>query len=287
MPGFEDLSLPQIKSSSIIAGLTLVSTPIGNLSDITLRALYTLQNCDFILCEDTRVSTKLLQAYGISKPLKSFHDHNSRKMIPEILTRLKKGEKIALISDAGTPLVSDPGFDLVRAAIAQGISVTSAPGASSVMTALVLSGLPSDNFCFLGFIPPKKGELQKKIEPFQSLPATLIFFETSQRILKSLPWLLDILSDRRITLCRELTKLYEEKITGTISEVVTKLKSHSSLKGEMVLVIEGNPKKEKADYLPALKERLKTASLKEASEDIARAFHVSKREVYQKALDIK
>src|SRR6266436_3236457 len=198
------------------AGLYLVATPIGNLRDITVRALEVLAAADLIACEDTRVTRKLLDRYGITTPLAPYHDHNAAEARPKLIARLAEGAAIALVSDAGTPLVSDPGYKLVRDARAAGASVTALPGASAVLAALTLSGLPTDRFLFEGFLPAKEGARRARINELKRIPGTLVLFETGARIAATLADLAAELGPRQAAICRELTKLYEEVRRGEL-----------------------------------------------------------------------
>src|SRR6476619_273749 len=190
--------------------LYLVATPIGNLADITLRALEAFAGVDVIACEDTRVTRKLMDRYGIATPLTPYHDHNAAEARPRLLARLADGQAIALVSDAGTPLISDPGYKLVRAACEAGHAVTALPGASAVLTALSVAGLPTDHFFFEGFLPPRQGARQKRIAALAGVPATLVLFESGPRIAAALADLAAPLGTRAAAICRELTKLHEE-----------------------------------------------------------------------------
>ncbi len=270
-------------------GLYIVSTPIGNLSDITLRALDILKLADLIICEDTRVSGKLLAHYGIKKPLLSYNDHNAGQRRPEIFAEIEKGKRVALISDAGTPLVSDPGYKLVREALEQGIYVTAIPGASSVITALCLSGLPSDSFFFGGFLPSKSEALKKYIANIASIPTTLVFFESARRLSESLPALLEGLSDRNAAIMRELTKLYEEGRRGKLSELIEDIRENGEPKGEVVLVIA--PPETETIAIENIQEKLefllKSHSVKEAASILAEQTGLPRKEIYSMALKIK
>jgi len=213
--------------------LFVVSTPIGNLEDITLRALRILKECDFILCEDTRRSKILLKHYGIDKPLISFYEGNEEKRIPEIMKLLKEGKKVALISDAGTPLISDPGYKLVRRCREEGIRVYPVPGPSAVISALSVSGLGTDKFMFLGFPPKKKGKRLKLLESLKDWDGTVIFYVSPHNIRMFLDEIYETLGDRPVCVCREMTKKFEEYIFGRLSDVKEKVKE----KGEIVLVL--------------------------------------------------
>ncbi|MDF2437545.1 MAG: rRNA (cytidine-2-O-)-methyltransferase [Bacteroidota bacterium] len=222
--------------------LYIVPTPIGNLEDITLRAIRILKEVDLILAEDTRTSGNLLRHLGIEKRLSAHHQHNEHKTVTMIAERIANGEKIALITDAGTPAISDPGFLLVRECIAQGIEVECLPGPTAFVPALVNSGLPNDTFCFEGFLPQKKGR-QTKIKSLINEQRTMIFYESPHRLVKALDQLAEHFgSDRRASVSRELTKLYEENKRGTLKELSDYFKT-KTVKGEIVLVVEGNRNK--------------------------------------------
>ena len=223
--------------------LYLVSTPIGNLQDITLRALDILKNSDLILCEDTRHSRRLLEHYGITSPVSSYHDHNKEKVTPGIIRKLLTVESAALITDAGTPGISDPAFYLVREAIKHNIDVIPIPGPSAVTSALIVSGIATDKFCFEGYLPPKKGR-KTRLAKLKEEERTIVIYESPHRIEKTLQDLLDMLGDRIVCVAREMTKLYEEFYRGRISEVRERVKP----KGEFTIVVEG---------LSAYKKRMK------------------------------
>jgi 16S rRNA (cytidine1402-2'-O)-methyltransferase len=224
--------------------LTLVPTPIGNLKDITLRALETLQQVDLILSEDTRTSGILLKHYNISKPLQSFHIFNEHKTLQKIISLLKEGKKVALISDAGTPAISDPGFLIVRECIAAGIDINCLPGATALIPALVVSGLPTESFVFEGFLPLKKGRQSKFIQ-LQEEQRTMVFYESPHRIIKTLEECIKYFGENRpASVSREISKLFEENIRGTLSEILS-IFTQKSPKGEFVVCIQGKSKKEK------------------------------------------
>jgi len=222
--------------------LTIVPTPIGNLSDITLRALEALKQADMILCEDTRQTQKLLQRYEIVKPLWSYHEHSSAQKTAEIISLLKEGRHLVLVSDGGMPLVSDPGFQVVHAALEERLALEVLPGPSAVTTALVLSGLPTDSFSFLGFLSNKgqkrKGELKTLVEREE----TLIFFESPFRIVKALQDMLEVFGDREAAVARELTKKFEEVLRGRLSELILDMTKRPR-KGEMVVLVAGKDRK--------------------------------------------
>jgi len=220
--------------------LYITATPIGNMGDITFREKEALEKSDFVLAEDTRKAGLFLKRLGLSsKQIVSFYEHNEERKIPQIISRLKNGETAALISSAGTPLVSDPGFKLVRECLKQGLEITSLPGASAVINALVLSGLPTDSFVFLGFLPRKKAKRIKRIQQVQELHSTLILFESPYRLKKTLSELSGYLGNRNCAIHREMTKLYEESLRGTFSGLIETI-SQKAVKGECVLVIEGS-----------------------------------------------
>jgi len=215
--------------------LFLVATPIGNLGDISTRALDTLRNADVIACEDTRQTLKLLSHFGIQKPLTSYHDFNEREKAMELAGRIENGENVALVSDAGTPAISDPGFRLVRLCRERGIPVISIPGANAAITALSASGLPSDQFLFVGFLPPRKTARREHLETLRTFPGTLIFYEGPHRILAALEDMQEILGDREACIGRELTKIHEEYRFGKLSTVRDQVKDL----GEFVVVVGG------------------------------------------------
>ncbi|MEI8295817.1 MAG: 16S rRNA (cytidine(1402)-2'-O)-methyltransferase, partial [Alphaproteobacteria bacterium] len=218
-------------SATLSPGLYIVATPIGNLGDITLRAIETLKNSDAIVCEDTRVTQKLLRAYSIKKPLYSYHDHNAQKICPILIKELQDGKVLALLSDAGMPLVADPGYQLVQACIEASIPITVIPGPSAVLTALALSGLPPDRFAFLGFFDVKK------LDTVQDFPGTLIFFEAPHRLMATLEKLPGLFPQRACVVARELTKYFEEVVRGTPEQVFAAFSGRSAIKGEIVLLL--------------------------------------------------
>jgi 16S rRNA (cytidine1402-2'-O)-methyltransferase len=218
--------------------LSLVSTPIGNMGDITLRALETLRDADAVLAEDTRRSGKLLAHHNISARFLAYHDHNKERVTPGLVARLKAGQNLALVSDAGTPGVSDPGFYLVRAALEEGITVTALPGANAILPALVISGFPTDSFIFDGFPPRKKGELVRQFNALAEERRTTIFFVSPHQLLKILRTLADTLPDRDIVVARELTKLHEEVVRGRGADLVGVFENRK-IRGEIVLLIKG------------------------------------------------
>ena len=285
----EELQSIPLKRRKLDAGLYVVSTPIGNLRDITLRGLETLHSADHILAEDTRQTRKLLGAYDIKTPLSAYHDHNAAKRVPKLIKELIAGQRLALVSDAGTPLVSDPGFKLVRAAVEAKIEVFPLPGASAVLAGLVKSGLPSDKFIFAGFLPPKSAARRTALQDFIALKATVILFETGPRIKACLQDIADILGERDIVLTRELTKRYEEARRGTALSLLKSM-SKSPPKGEIVLLIApaiNGASWTEAKVKQALVNQIEKAGVKRASADIALQSGWAKRDVYQLALSLK
>jgi len=263
--------------------LYIVGTPIGNLEDITLRALRILQEVDLIACEDTRRTRQLLARYNLSKPLVSYHAHNERERTERLLSRLRAGESIALLSDAGMPAISDPGCVLIQGAIAEGIPVVPIPGPSAVTTALVVSGLPTDRYTFAGFLPRKRSERRAVLESLRGLPGTLVLFEAPHRLVQTLQDLLEVLGDRRIALARELTKVHEEVLRGRISEVLSRLE-HVQVRGEITLVVEGSGERQEADRQEAREhlERLLAEGVpkKAAVKEISQSYGLPRREVF-------
>src|SRR4051812_41041413 len=230
-----------VEPPALAPGLHLVATPIGNLRDITLRALETLAAADVIACEDSRVTRKLLDHYGITTPLTAYHEHNAAAARPKLLARLSAGEAIALVSDAGTPLISDPGFKLVRAVCEAGLPVNAAPGASAALAALAVAGLPTDRFFFEGFLPPKDGQRRTRIAELANIPATLILYESGPRVGRTLTALAEGLGARPAAICRELTKLHEEVRRGDLAALAlaydSAAKHVAEIRGEFCIVI--------------------------------------------------
>jgi len=267
-------------------GLHLVATPIGNLGDVTLRALWVLRNADRILCEDTRVTARLLSRFGIATPLSPYHDHNADRVRPIVLEALHRGEKVALVSDAGTPLVSDPGFKLVRDALANNLPVTAVPGPSAALTALILSGLPPEVFLFAGFLPPRSGARRRMLAQWAKLVATLVFFEGPSRLAASLSDMAEILSDRNVAVARELTKRYEEVRRGRLSALAEHYREAGPPRGEVVIVV-GPPEPEaprEADIDTRLDRLLDTHSLRDAVAQLAAETGIPRRSLYDRAL---
>ncbi len=272
--------------SVLPSALYLVATPIGNLADITLRALDTLRRADAIYCEDTRVTGKLLAAYDIGTRLQSYHDHNAERIRPQIIERLKAGPSVALVSDAGTPLISDPGYKLVRECRDQDIAVTVLPGASAVLTALAASGLPTDRFFFTGFLPPKSGGRRRVLSELARLEATLVIFETGPRLEAALADMTDVLGARQAAVTRELTKLHEEVRTGALSDLVIAYGESGPPKGEITIIVSppGTPSGAEVDLDSELRRSLAVMSLKDAVAEVAAVTGLPRRQVYSRAL---
>jgi 16S rRNA (cytidine1402-2'-O)-methyltransferase len=278
----------EVEAPALVGGLHLVATPIGNLRDITLRALEVLASADAIACEDTRVTRKLLDHYCIATPLTPYHEHNAASARPKLLARLAAGQAIALVSDAGTPLISDPGFKLVRAAREAGHQVTALPGASAALAALIVAGLPTDRFFFEGFLPAKEGQRRARIAELARIPASLVLFETGPRLARALSDLAAGLGAREAAICRELTKLYEEVRRGDLSTLARDYASETPPRGEIVVVIAppvaGSGELD-TDALDAMLRRaLARVSVKDAVSEVAAATGQPRREIYQRAL---
>lgn len=270
--------------------LYVVATPIGNLEDLSHRARRVLAEVEVIACEDTRHTRHLLAHYGITTPLVSYHEHNEVPRAGELLERLRRGEDVALVSDAGTPAVSDPGYTLIREAAAAGVPVVPVPGPSALMAALAVSGLPPDRFVFVGFLPRKSGERRRALEEVAGVPWTLVMFEAPHRIIAVLDDLREIFGDRRIALARELTKKFEEVFRGTVSEALNHLRVHAP-RGEFTIVVEGAAKerKEGKANAPARMRALLAGGTAptEAVADLVRTTGLSRREAYRLMLQIK
>jgi 16S rRNA (cytidine1402-2'-O)-methyltransferase len=269
-------------------GLHVVATPIGNLRDVTLRALEILAGADVIACEDTRVTRKLLEHYGIATSLTPYHEHNAAAARPKILKRLADGEAVALVSDAGTPLISDPGYKLVRAARDLGHAVSAVPGASAVLAALGVAGLPTDRFFFEGFLPPKEAARRARIAELASVPATLVLFESGPRLAATLADLAGALGARDAAVCRELTKLYEEVRRSDLATLARDYAATAAPRGEIVIVVA--PPRDKPASAGEVDDLLRSAlgrtSVKDAVSEVALVTGRSRREIYQRALSL-
>ena len=272
----------------LAAGLYVVATPIGNLKDITIRALETLAGADAIACEDTRVTRKLLGHYGIRVPLTPYHDHTAAHARPNLREPIGAGEAIALVSDAGTPLVSDPGYKLVHEAREAGYSVTSIPGATAVIAALTNAGLPTDRFFFDGFLPAKAAQRQRRIGALARIPATLIVLESGPRLAETLAALAAELGPRQAAICREMTKLHEEIRRGPLDRLACHYAEGGETRGEIVIVIHPPGQNEMlpdAEQLDAMiTEGLATASVKDVASEVAAMTGLPRRDVYRRAL---
>lgn len=276
------------EAAKLAGGLYITATPIGHLGDVTLRALATMAAVDVLLCEDTRTTGKLLERYAIRTRLMPYHEHNATRVRPAILKALGDGQAYALVSDAGMPLVSDPGYRLVGDCVEHGIPVTAVPGASAVLTALALSALPTDRFIFVGFLPTKPGERKKLLAEFASMKSTLVAFESPHRIVDALLDLVSTLGNRRVAVTRELTKLHEEVLRGTALEVHDILKARPSVKGEITVVI-APPDQSAAtasaeDIESAIGQALQSMPAAKAASEIAKRFDVAKKDVYARIL---
>ena len=272
--------------------LTIISTPIGNLGDITYRAVQMLEAADIIACEDTRQTRKLLSLAAIqtSAQLWAYHDHNGAQMRPKIISALASGKKVALVSDAGTPLISDPGYKLVAACHDQNITVTAAPGPSAPIVALTLSGLPSDKFTFNGFVPQKQKAARAALAESRSLQMTQMWFETPKRLVATLKMMNEIYGDRHCVIARELTKLHETLHRGLMSELIATFSTSEPLKGELVLVVDGaekdSPQMSLDEVQAQLESLLHTKSLRDAVQEVELLSGLPRKQVYQMALDI-
>lgn len=274
-------------AAPLAPGLYIVATPIGNLADIGLRALCVLARADHICCEDTRHSLKLLSNYGIRARLSAYHEHNAPRVRPKILGWLGEGKTVALISDAGTPLIADPGYRLVRAAAEAGHTVHAVPGPCAAIAALSSSGMPTDQFFFAGFLPAKETARRKRLEEVAAIPATLIFYETAQRLSAALADFAKIMAGREVAIARELTKRFEETVRGALPFDEPLL---HEMKGEIVILV-GPPQKHAGADETAIQDAVSAAiarmSLRDAVEEVARTLRVPKRLVYSLALSLR
>jgi 16S rRNA (cytidine1402-2'-O)-methyltransferase len=279
---------PQLSDTPLEPGLYVVATPIGNLRDITLRALDTLAGAALVLAEDTRVAGKLLSAYGLKAKLERYDEHAADRAAPKALAALEAGQAVALISDAGTPLVSDPGYRLVREAAQAGHRVFPIPGASALLAGLSVGGLPTDRFLFAGFPPPKSAARRSAFEELAGIRATLIFFEGGSRLAASLADMAAVFGDREAVVCRELTKLYETVTRGTLAELAAR-PEFVAPKGELVVLV--GPGRETqataADADAALREALSRLRPAEAAGEVAKALGLPRRDLYRRAMALK
>ena len=286
----EPASLPAVvpPARPVSPGLYLVATPIGNLRDITLRALDVLAAADLVLAEDTRVTAKLLSAYGLKAKLERCDDHASARAAEVAVERLREGAVVALVSDAGTPMVSDPGFVVARAAIAEGLPVHPIPGASSLLAALCIAGLPADRVTFAGFLPPKSGARRTALEELRTARQTLVFFESGPRLADSLADMAEVLGPRPAAVARELTKLYEECVRGSLSELAVDPRCESP-KGEIVIVVAPGEVEaaSEGDVDAALTEALTRLPPGEAAAEVSKALNLPRKPLYKRALELQ
>jgi 16S rRNA (cytidine1402-2'-O)-methyltransferase len=272
--------------------LFVVATPIGNMEDITLRAIRTLKEVGMIAAEDTRHTRKLLTRHGISTPLVSYHDYNKEKRTPELLKRLKAGTSVALVTDAGTPSISDPGHYIVREAIKEAIAVVPIPGASALIAALSVSGLATDSFVFIGFVPRKSAKRRQWLKEMKQEPRPLIFYESPKRLLGLMQDMLHVMGDRQMVIARELTKLHEEILRGPVSQMVKEMSERHPIKGECTLLVAGWEGKVEID-LGALQDRLrllrrdKDLSLSDLAREVAKECSLPRKVVYDEALKLE
>jgi 16S rRNA (cytidine1402-2'-O)-methyltransferase len=286
--GFTALGM-RAEAARIGPGLHVVATPIGNLGDISLRALGTLAAAEAILAEDTRVTKTLLAHYGITTPLMAYHEHNAEEVRPRVLARLRAGEALALVSDAGTPLVSDPGFKLVQSAADEGLPVFAIPGASAVLAALVVAGLPTDRFFFEGFLPPKQAARRERLEVLKAIPGTLVLFESPRRLSEMLADAGIVLGERPAAVARELTKFYETVRRGTLGSLAGEFAGEDTPKGEIVVLV-GPPVAGSEDVSDdaaldaALRSQLSHLSVKDAVAVVSQETGVPRKRVYARAV---
>lgn len=280
--------MARLAAEPMAAGLYLVATPIGNLGDMTLRALGVLARSDIIYCEDTRHSRTLVQHYGVGRPLRPYHEHNAEEQRTRILAELAAGRRISLISDAGTPLVSDPGYKLVREAIDEGHTVVAIPGASAVMAGISVAGLPTDRFLFAGFLPPRGHARRGRIAELASVPATLVFFEAPGRVGEALADLAQVLGPRPAAVARELTKLHEDVRRGTLADLAAAF-TDAAPKGEVVLLVGPPVEVDASDEAIQIElaEALATMSLRDAAKAVADRMAVPKARVYDLGLKLR
>ncbi len=278
-----------LDAKPLAGGLYIVATPIGNLGDVTLRSLATLAASDVVLCEDTRVTARLLDAYQIRASLQSYRDHNGASRRPAIVKRLAAGQAVSLVSDAGMPLISDPGYKLVREAAAGGFAVRVIPGASAAIAGLALSGLPSDRFLFCGFLPAKQAGRRRELEALKTIDATLVFYEGISRVAAFMADAAAVLGDRQTAVTREVTKLHEEVLRGPASEIATTLASRDRIRGEVTIII-APPQKtpaEPGDIEAALKSALIDMPAGKAAAHVAKNLGVARQQAYAMALALK
>ena len=279
----------KLEPALLSSGLHIVATPIGNMGDITLRAISTLGRADIIACEDTRVTGRLLKAHGITTPMLAYHDHNAERVRPKLIERLEGGESVALVSDAGTPLISDPGYRLVRDAVAAGVAVTAIPGPSAALTALVVSGLPTDRFFFAGFLPSRSAARRTALVGLAGIDATLVFLESPRRLAASLADMAAALGERETAVARELTKLHEEVRRGSLAGLAAHYAEAGAPRGETTVIVGPPPAAAPADGAALdrlLAAALDTMSVRDAAAAVAAATGAPRRRVYGRALEL-
>lgn len=278
------------QATELAPGLYLVATPIGNAQDLSQRAIAVLSTADVVACEDSRVSGRLFAMHNIDARLTTYHDHNAGQRRPQLIKRMKDGQSVALVSDAGTPAIADPGYKLVRAAIEAGITVTAVPGANAALTALILSGLPTDRFLFEGYLPARSNARRKVLAALAAIPATLIFQESNKRLAASLKDMADILGSRDAAVGRELTKMYEEMRRAPLARLAAAFKAEGPPKGEIVVVVAGPgaaPEIDGAALDAMIIEALVDLSVRDAAEKIAAETGLPRKQIYSRALDLK
>ena len=292
MPLNSPTDLVAAASQPATGTLFVLATPIGNMEDITLRALRTLKEVALVAAEDTRHTRKLLSRHKISTSLTSYHDFNKEKRTPDILKKLKSGKSVALVTDAGTPAVSDPGYYLVRAAIRADIDVVPIPGPSALVAALSVSGLPTDSFVFAGFVPRKSAKRRQLLKELKEEPRTLIFYESPKRLLGLMEDLVDVMGNRKAVLARELTKIHEETLRGSLSQLTDELTGRPTLKGECTLLVHGSQGPKDVDQALVLDELRRLylegdRPLSDAVRTVAEKYSLSRKLVYEAALKLK
>ena len=278
------------QGSALDPGLYLVATPIGNAQDLSQRAIAVLSAADVVACEDSRVSGRLFAMHNIDAKLTTYHDHNAHQRRPQLIKRMKDGESVALVSDAGTPAIADPGYKLARAAIEAGITVTAVPGANAALTALILSGLPTDRFLFEGYLPSRSNARRKVLAQLAAVPATLIFQESNKRLAASLADMADVLGNRGAAVGRELTKMYEEMRRAPLADLAAAYEDEGPPKGEIVVVVAGpgaGPEIDAAALDEMIIEALGDLSVRDAAEKIAAETGLARKQIYSRALDLK
>ncbi len=282
--------MENLRAGRLTPGLYLVAVPIGNARDITLRALDILRTADVLAAEDTRSLRRLMEIHGVplgDRPLVSYHEHNAERARPRLMADMLAGKSVAYASEAGTPMISDPGFDLVRACVEEGVSATTAPGVSAVITALTLAGLPTDRFLFAGFLPNASGQRKNQLRALAEVPATLVFYESPKRVAAMLRDAAEVLGDRQSVVCRELTKKFEECLRGSLSDLCDTL-SDTTVKGEIVVLVAraDSPNISEKDVTVSLEEALKTMSVRDAADFVSQMYALPRRPVYQQAMKI-